>query len=159
MNAALDRIQATAGDDHCCESCSRDHCQVDLDGAPCPRLIVDADSAFPAHGVKGACCDFILFLSRGGRVLTVAPIELKSGGVDASKAVAQLRAGAAFADRLSRGEDGVECQPILFHGKSIHRTQRAALARGKVNFRGRKITIKTARCGRKTRNLANALGG
>ena len=77
----------------------------------------------------------------------MAPIELKSGNVDDSHAVKQLQAGAAFADRLSRDESGADCQPILFHGKSIHRKQRAALARGKMNFRGRKLTVKTARCG------------
>ena len=156
MSAALDRIREKAGDDHCCESCSRDGCRVDLNGAPSPRLIVDADSAFPAHGMEGKRCDFILFLSDGGGMLVVAPIELKSGDVDASEAVDQLRAGAAFADRLSRGEGGAKCQPILFHGKSIHRTQRIALARGKVNFRGRKLTVKTARCGRPG-NLARVL--
>ncbi len=156
MSAALDRIREKADDDHCCESCNRDGCRVDLNSAPSPRLIVDADSAFPARGVKGPRCDFILFLSRGGGVLTVAPIELKSGGVDASKAVAQLRAGAAFADRLSQGEDDADCQPILFHGKKIHRRQRAVLAQEKVNFRGRKLTVKTARCGRPG-NLASVL--
>lgn len=147
MSAALDRIREKASDDHCCESCSRDGCRVDLNGAPSPRLIVDADSAFPAHGMEGKRCDFILFLSGGGRMLVAAPIELKSGNVDASEAVDQLRAGAAFADRLSQGEDEVDCRPILFHGKSIHRKQRADLARGKVNFRGRKLTVKIARCG------------
>ena len=158
MSAALDRIQAKAGDDHCCQSCSRDGCRVDLNGAPSLRVIVDADSAFRAHGVGGKRCDFILFLSGGGRALVVAPIELKSGNVDASEAVDQLRAGAAFADRLSRGEDDADCQPILFHGKSIHRKQRADLARGKVNFRGRKLTVKTARCGQPG-NLASTLSG
>ena len=156
MSAALNRIQAAVGTSHCRESCSRDRCQVDLNGAPNARLIVDADTAFPAHGVRGKRCDFILFLSGGGRALVVAPIELKSGDVDASEAVDQLQAGAAFADRLSRGESGADCQPILFHGKSIHRTQRIALARGKVNFRGRKLTVKTARCGQPG-NLARVL--
>lgn len=158
MSAALNRIQAAVDASHCRDSCSRDRCQVDLTGAPGERLIVDADTAFPAHGVGGKRCDFILFLTSGDGALVVAPIELKSGDVDASEAVDQLRAGAAFADRLSRGEGGADCQPILFHGKSIHRKQRAALARGKVNFRGRKLTVKTARCGQPG-NLASALGG
>ena len=158
MSAALDRIREKAGDDHCCKSCSRHGCRVDLTGAPSPRLIVDADSAFPAHGVGGKRCDFILFLPGGDRVLTVAPIELKSGGVDASQAVDQLRAGAAFADRVSPSAERTECRPILFHGGRIHRAQRTVLAREKVNFRGREVTVKTARCGQ-TGNLASALSG
>lgn len=157
MSAALDRIREKAGDDHCCEPCSRDGCRVDLNGAPRPRLIVDADSAFPAHGVGGKRCDFILFLSRGGGVLTVAPIELKSGGVDASQAVDQLQAGAAFADKVSPSAARTECRPILFHGgRRIHRTQKTALAQKKVNFRGRKLTVKIARCGQ-SGNLARVL--
>ena len=156
MSALLDRIQATVGTLHCRKSCSRDACRVYLTGAPSQRLIVDADSAFPQGGKR---CDFILFLSGGGGVLTVAPIELKSGKVDASKAVDQLQAGADFADRVSPAADRTECRPILFHGgQRIHRTQKTALAQKKVNFRGRKLTVKIARCGR-PKNLANALGG
>lgn len=106
--------------------------------------------------MEGKRCDFILFLSGGGGALVAVPIDLKSGNVDAPEAVDQLRAGAAFAERLSQGEDDADCQPILFYGKSIHRRQRAVLAQEKVNFRGRKLTVKTACCGRPG-NLARVL--
>ena len=155
MSAALNSIQAAVDAAHCRESCSRDRCQVDLTGAPSPRLIVDADSVWPALKMEDKRCDFILFLSGGGGVLTVAPIELKSGDFGASQAVDQLQAGAAFAHQVLPSAARTECRPILFC-KSIHRKQRADLARGKVNFRGRKITVKIARCGQPG-NLARVL--
>ena len=153
MSAALDRVRVEVGGEHCRDSCGRDGCRVDLTGAPRRRLVVDADSAFPAHGEEGKRCDFILFLSGGDGALVAAPLELKSGGVDASEAVEQLQAGATFAGGFSPRAD---CRPILFHGGRIHRKQRAVLMRRKVDFHGRKLTVKTARCGR-PRNLAEAL--
>ena len=71
---------------------------------PSPRIIVDADRAWPAHGIEGGRCDRVLFVvdvidGVPGRLVAV-PIELKSGGVDASKAAQQLQTGADFVHRF-----------------------------------------------------------
>ena len=130
---------------------------------PSPRVVVDVDRAFPPGRAEGKQCDYVLFfVASGPDKLVAAPIELKSGGVDASTASAQLRQGAVFAEKVAdevapAGSDTV-CLPILFHGKGIHRKQREEINRTKVRFRGRDLTIKTARCGR-PRNLAQALSG
>ena len=133
-----------------------------MTGVPSPRVVVDADRAFPARDAKGKRCDYLLFfIAAGADTLVVAPIELKSGDVDASKASEQLQQGAMFAaDVAPVAPDRSEtvCRPILFHGKSIHPRQRRALNRAKVLFRGRHLTIKTARCNR-PRNLAQVLSG
>ena len=92
----------------------------------------------------------------GADTLVAAPIELKSGDVDASTASEQLQRGASFADRVAPAGSETVCRPILFHGKGIHSQQRKALNRAKVLFRGQRLTIKTARCNR-PRNLAQAL--
>lgn len=128
-----------------------------MTGVPSPRIVVDADRAFPAHGVQGKRCDFLLFfVVAGADTLVAAPIELKSGEVDASTASEQLQRGASFADRVAPAGSETVCRPILFHGKGIHSQQRKALNRAKVLFRGQRLTIKTARCNR-PRNLAQAL--
>ena len=90
----------------------------------------------------------------------MVPMELKSGGVNASTASEQLQRGAELAERFTRNRItvGVVCHPILFHGKRIHEKARKALNRAKVQFRGRQLTIKTARCGQPG-NLANVLAG
>ena len=128
-----------------------------MTGVPAPRVVVDVDCAFPPGRAEGSQCDYVLFfVASGADRLVAAPIELKSGGVDASKATAQLQQGAMFVDKVAPAGSQTVCLPILFHGKSIHRKQREALNRAKVQFRGRNLTIKTARCGR-PRNLAQAL--
>lgn len=120
-------------------------------GVPSPRVVVDADRV---HGVQGKRCDYLLFfVAAGADTLVAAPIELKSGDIHASTASKQLQWGANFADRVA-----TVCRPILFHGKGIHPQQRKVLNRAKVLFRGRRLTIKTARCNRPG-NLAQALSG
>ena len=123
---------------------------------PSDRVVVDADLAFPAHGLKGRRCDFVLFVLGTEGHLLAAPLELKSGGVDASKAADQLQGGATFADSVAPANNETVCRPILFHGAGIHTKQRKILNRTKIAFRGRKLTIKTARC-KRLRNLACAL--
>jgi len=124
---------------------------------PSPRVIVDADRAWPAHEIEGARCDRVLFVIDGvpGRLVAV-PIELKSGGVDASKAAQQLQTGADFAHRFAPPGARLKCRPILIHDRSLDRQERKTLNRAKIRFRGRHLTIVTARCGRPG-NLASAL--
>ena len=154
MSAALDGIRASVGAENCSESCSRDRCRVYLTNVPPARLIVDADKAFPAHRREGKHCDFILFVDQDDAPFLAAPAELKSGRPDVSEAVRQLQGGADFAADLA--PSNAVCLPILFHGKGVHKKERKDLNSAKINFRGRKLTVKTARCGH-PRNLANAL--
>ena len=154
----LDEIRSKAGANNLSSSCSRDGCRVDMTGAPSPRVVVDADLAFPDHNRDGKRCDFILFLFDDTGCLLTAPIELKSGNVDASAAYEQLQQGADFAADIAPQTPPPLCRPILFHGGTIHPQQRKTLNRVKVRFRGRKLTIKTARCNARE-NLARALKG
>jgi hypothetical protein len=125
---------------------------------PSPRVVVDADLAFPVHNISGKKCDFILFLfENGGKLLTI-PVELKGGNVDASDAHEQLQRGADFAAWVVPRNFNSLCRPVLIHEKSLHPQQRKTLNRAKVRFRGHELTIKTARC-KDHRNLALALKG
>ena len=127
-----------------------------MEDLPSHRVVVDADLAFPAHEMAGKRCDYVLFLFFAVTpkdTLFAVPMELKSGGADASEVSEQLQRGADFAHRFA---PKAVCCPILFHGKKIHEAQRKTLNRAKVRFRGLQLTIKTARCNR-PRNLALAL--
>lgn len=153
----LDRIRSKVGTSNLSDSCSRDKCRVYMTDVPSPRVVVDVDRMFPDGRLDGKQCDYVLFfVAAGAGMLVAAPIELKSG--DASKASAQLRQGVGIVEDVAPAGSDTVCLPILFHGKGIHRKQRQALNRAKVLFRGRHLTIKTARCGR-PRNLAQALSG
>ena len=108
------------------------------------------------HGIEGGRCDRLLFVIDGvpSRLVAV-PIELKSGGVDASKAAQQLQTGADFVHRFVPPTARLKCRPILIHGRSLDRRERKTLNRAKIRFRGQHLTIATARCGR-PKNLAGA---
>ena len=158
MNEVLDKIRTQVGAENLSDSCRRDRCQVSMEEIPSRRIVADADRAFPAHRMEGKRCDYVLFfISAAKDTLFAVPMELKSGGVDASEVFEQLQRGAEFADLFVPKAFRTICHPVLFHGKSIHPKQRKTLNRAKVLFRGRQLTIKTARCNQ-PRNLARALG-
>lgn len=159
MYEVLGRIRSEVETDHLSESCSRDGCQVSMTDVPKSRVIIDVDRALPPDKTKEKRCDYVLFLIGVHKeILVMMPMELKSGGFRATAVAGQLQQGAEFADRLVQGHSGPKfiCHPILFHGKGIHEKERKSLNRAKVRFRGRQLTIKTARCGR-PRNLAGVL--
>ena len=171
MNKILSRIRAQVGTESLSRSCSRDGCRVYMTGVPSPRIVVDVDRASLVHEISGKRCDFIIFFTSAAKdMLVMVPMELKSGEINASAASEQLQRGAELAEQLQRGAElaerftrnriavGSVCHPILFHGKRIHEKARQALNRAKVRFRGRQLTIKTARCGQPG-NLANVLAG
>ena len=160
----LCRIRAQVGTENLSESCSRDGCLVCMTDVPFPRIVVDVDLASRTPEIAGKRCDYILYFTRSDcDTLVMVPIELKSGGVNASTASTaskQLQRGVELAEHFMRNRINVRsvCHPVLFHGKHIHEKIRKALNRAKVEFRGRQLTIKTARCGQ-PRNLANVLAG
>lgn len=161
MNAddILSGIRSRVGTDNLSDTCSRDGCQVSMTDVPASRIVVDADRAFPAHHVEGKRCDYVLFfIGTAADTLVIVPMELKSGGINASAASEQLQQGTKFADRFTPDHSGVKptCHPILFHGKRIDEKDRKALNRAKVTFRSQKLTIKTARCGQ-PKNLSRVL--
>ena len=158
MNEVLDAIRSQVGAENLSESCGRAGCWVSMEDVPSPRVVVDADRAFPSHGMESKRCDYVLFymdVSKGA--LFAVPMELKSGTVDASQVSEQLQRGAEFVDRFTSSVFKSFYHPVLFHGKSIHPKQRKTLNRAKVRFRGRKLTITTARCNR-PKNLSRVLG-
>ena len=129
-----------------------------MEDVPPRRVVVDADRAFPAHGMEGRRCDYVLFFMRVSKdALFGVPMELKSGSVDASQVSEQLQQGADFVHRFMPTVVKSFCHPVLFHGRGLHPKQRKTLNRAKVRFRGRELTITTARCNR-PKNLSRVLG-
>ena len=160
-NRTLSRLRAQVGTENLSESCSRDGCRVYMTDVPSLRIVMDVDRASRTHEIAGKRCDYILFFVNATRnTLVIVPMELKSGGIDASAVSEQLQRGVELAERFTHNRIEVRsiCHPILFHGKRIHEKARKALNRAKVRFRGQQLTIKTARCGQ-PRNLANVLVG
>ena len=156
MNDVLNNIRIRVGVEHLGRSFRGEGCRVFMTGVSPDRVIVNTESAFPAHGLEGKRCDYVLFVVNPQGNLVAAPMELKSGKVDASEAADQLQGGATFVECATPATSATVCCPILFHGRSIHSKERKALNRQKIEYCGQRVTIKTARCNR-PRNLAEAL--
>ncbi len=80
-------------------SFKRGNCSADLSGvSENDRVVVDLDKVYP-HGQQDENqCECILFYFNAAANFVVVPIELKGGkNAEASKAVEQLKGGAAFA--------------------------------------------------------------
>ena len=91
-------------------------------------------------------CDYLFI----GNENWVAPLELKRGRVDAGEVAAQLRAGAAFAERIVPSGADVRFRPVVGYGGKLPRSQSEALKRkgAKVRFRGKEYEVRAIRCGR-----------
>lgn len=153
----LASLRSRVGADNLAASCSGDGCRVYMTDVPTPHVIVDADKAFDAHRIPGQRCDRVLFLlGPAPSRLMAAPIELKSGTVDASHVAGQLQQGIEFVKRFAPPDASLTCRPILIHGRQLHPKQRKTLNRTKISFGRQRLTITTARCNR-PRNLAMAL--
>ena len=146
-NKILDNIRIRVGKENLSTSCRRDGCRVRMTGAPTPRVVVDADRAFPAHGIRGQRCDYVMFFFHGTarNNLFVIPIELKGRDINVSRAFNQLQAGANFAERFTSRDTSAKCFPLLFH-KGISKRKLEKLKELKVRFRNRDRTIQTERC-------------
>ena len=154
MSNLLQVIQDKIGAEHYLPSCSKDKCNVDLNGTPSPHLIDDPESK--GKEGKGTAnhsfdhekkCDLIFFFQDLDGNLVTAPLELKTGEVKAILVREQLQAGVCFAEHIISKSGYSICQPILFHAGNLDKFQQDKLNQAKIHFRGLKLTIQTAKCG------------
>ena len=130
---------------------------MSLKDAPKERQIVDFDKPGAPVPGDGRKCDYpVIAEGAQGEACWVAPLELKKGGLRASDAVRQLRAGAEAADKPVAGAFQTSFRPTVAFG-SLHKLERAALRekRNWISFRGRLEAVRLMKCGDR---LVNALG-
>lgn len=135
----------------------RSGCKVYLNDLPAKRILIDADQAFARFEIVGSRCDFILFALVGSvDVLVVAPIELKSGEIRASRVSRQLQGGADFAARFVPNDVESICHPILVHGRHMDKIQRKRLSQSAIHYRGIRSGISVSKCNQRG-NLSRVL--
>lgn len=94
VDEILSGIRSRVGTENLSNTCRKDGCRVSMEDVPTPRIVVDADRAFPAHNVEGKRCDYVLFfIGTAADTLVIVPMELKGGTVDASVTSEQLQCG------------------------------------------------------------------
>ena len=156
LHDALEEIRRWIGNREA-TSYTREGCRVSMANIPSNRVVLDVDLASPADRANTNQCDFVLFyIDTAQNSLVGVPMELKTGDVDASDAVAQLQEGARIVDRCAPNNVEINLGLVLVHGGSMHRSQRNRLRTARIRFRGEEFPINTTRCGH-TGNLAQAL--
>ena len=157
LREVFEKIRQRVGNNEATSPYTKEGCRVSMANIPSERVVLDVDRAFPTDRADTNQCDFILcYIQSPQNSLTGVPMELKSGNVDASEAVAQLQEGARIIDRYTPNDIEMHLIPVLVHGGSIHRNQRNRLRTSRIRFRGEEFPINTARCGYEG-NLAQAL--
>lgn len=157
LHEALEEIRQWVGNRNA-TSYTKEGCRVSMANIPSDRVVLDVDLAFPTDRANTNQCDFILvYMQSTQNSLAGVPMELKSGKVDASEAVAQLQEGARIVDRYTPKDVEMHLIPVLIHGGSVHRSQRNRLRTSRIRFRGEEFPINTTRCSHQG-NLAQALG-
>lgn len=121
-------------------------CTVSLKGTPQPRLIIDFDKPGSPLSKKTTRCDYLLIAEDAGNRDWVAPLELKKGRLDASKAAKQLKAGAKIAEKLVPDSISVNFRPVAAVGGSKAERVELRATKNRVWFRGTSETIRLIKC-------------
>ena len=119
-----------------------------LTNAPSPRLIIDFDKPESPLSQSDTRCDFLFIAEESNNPGWVAPLELKSGKVDASETIKQLQAGASAAEMIVPQNEAVRFRPIAAH-RGIHRAELIKLRNkaSRIRFRGSMEYVRLMSCG------------
>lgn len=128
------------------KQCKEAQCSLKLNNLPKPCVLINMDCKELEHST-GNRCDY-LFISNKERQCMVVPIELKSGGLDASQVIKQLQAGSNFAASIMPQNVRVQFIPIAAHGGRSHPHELKKLRQQRIRFRQIQAQIKLTRCGR-----------
>jgi len=121
-------------------SCRKEGCRLRIGSLGSKgRFIIDGDKYIEHHKQTGGFCDYVVFHFSAN--VAVGVVEMKSGRVDASDAVKQIRNGTAFTEELVKSIGQVKYYPVLLHGRGIHRIELGFLKKHKVRFQGQDFSV------------------
>ena len=128
---------------------NKDGCKVVMAGVS-DRIVVDFDRSGSPLATDMTRCDYLLVIRGKSKDMSgwVVVIELKRGGLDASKVIQQLQAGASVAERFifSSEAQGFQFKPVVVCGKR-NKHQLKKLRRNRIRFHECRETIRMMRCG------------
>lgn len=132
------------------KQCKAGKCSISLKGVSRQYVLIHMDSPSSPPSQHETRCDY-LFIGdlddTNGSPWTV-PIELKSGGINASDVAKQLQAGADVADQIIPHNANTNFTPVVASGRlSKIEQRRQRNTSNKVRFRGRSEIIQRIRCG------------
>lgn len=132
------------------DECEAKNCSISLEEVSGQFVLIHMDSPGAPPSQHETRCDylFIGYLDDTDRGPWTVPIELKSGGISASRVAKQLQAGADVANQIIPHNAKTKFIPVVASGKySIHERKRLRNASNKVRFRGRPEIVQRIKCG------------
>lgn len=159
MTDFVARVLSKIDSDCVSESCSKDRCSVSMNGVPSNRAIIDLDhksfSSQSQYGQKR--CDYLVVCQRDPSVW-IAPIELKSGGFEASSVIKQLQAGADQAKSLLADCHSFILVPVVARRRrkqGLHRRDAKLFRTKKISLSGKKRLPILIECGERLESALN----
>ena len=131
-------------------TCGKHGCDVGLEDAPQPFRLIDMDHADSPARSGATRCDYLFIAEgHGDTRLYVAPLELKSSGLDIAKVRSQLEAGARIAERIVPRAPSTRFVPVAVHGQRLPRKKIKDLYKSEnsVPFRNGHYQVRLIPCG------------
>lgn len=131
------------------EKMSKGKCEVDLDDAPSPSVIVDLDKPGAPLSASQVRCDYLFFGEASKTLAWVAPIEIKDGAFKVSGIVRQLQAGARASEKIIRRKNVGNFRPIAAVRGPVSRAQLFDLKRqsNQITLHRQQETVRVIGCG------------
>ena len=127
----------------------RKDCEISLEDAPEPRVVIDFDKPGSPLGKSQKRCEYLFVADRDGGGGWVVPMEFKSSRMNVSRVAEQLQAGARIAERLVPRQNPISFRPVAVIYESVNKKQRRDLkeAGNAVRYRGRSEPVRVLQCG------------
>lgn len=150
MTGLVDAVREKL-EDSCIEdgALRRKDCEISLEDAPRPRVVIDFDKPGSPLGKSQRRCEYLFVADRDGGGGWVVPMEFKSSKINVSRVAEQLRAGARVAERLVPRQNPISFRPVAVIYESVNKKQRRDLkeARNAVRYRECCEPIRVLQCG------------
>ena len=130
-------------------SLGRKDCDISLEDAPRPRVVIDFDKPGSPLGKSRKRCEYLFVADGEGGGGWVVPMEFKSSRMNVSRVAEQLQAGAQVAERLVPKQNPISFRPVAVVHQFANKKQRRDLkeARNAVRYRGYCEPVRVLRCG------------
>ncbi len=152
MTNLVKRVSKSINKSCCVKSpLSKDGCDIKMTGVPTPKLIIDFDKCgSPLPSDQTRCDYFLIAEDQKNQFNWVALLELKSGRLNSSKVIKQLRAGAVFVEKVVPNNETIKFVPIVV-SSGIHKIERRKLKEksNAIKLHGQKRYIRQIQCGSK----------
>ena len=127
---------------------NKNGCRISKKGVPSQHLVIDFDKPCSPQGIDPNRCDYLLIANGDKGPGWVVPLEVKHGGLRASKVISQLQAGAHIAENIVPSEKQVKFHPVCAYG-DIHTAELIKLRNesSSIKFHGYKEIAQLIRCG------------